>query len=143
MYMPVTDPAISVDEALRILSKQDEILKSFTEVEWSVGKAGRALLEDRRLPSADCRGLHPGLQRDSVRQVERGRVGDAHEIRGPVEAQRRTETAPRHARGAGDLTRIAVPRGIERRCPARLVETERRDETRRPRGVGHSDRYRR
>jgi Cu(I)/Ag(I) efflux system membrane protein CusA/SilA len=42
MYMPVTDPAIAVDEALRILSKQDEILKSFPEVEWSVGKAGRA-----------------------------------------------------------------------------------------------------
>ena len=42
MYMPVTNPAISVDEALRILSKEDEILKSFPEVEWSVGKAGRA-----------------------------------------------------------------------------------------------------
>ena len=42
MYMPVTDPAISVDEALRILSRQDEILKSFPEVESSVGKAGRA-----------------------------------------------------------------------------------------------------
>src|SRR5438128_598439 len=42
MYMPVTNPAISVDEALRILSKQDEILKSFPEVEWAVGKAGRA-----------------------------------------------------------------------------------------------------
>ncbi|HJX90946.1 MAG TPA: CusA/CzcA family heavy metal efflux RND transporter [Pyrinomonadaceae bacterium] len=42
MYMPITDPAISIDEALRILSKQDEILKSFPEVEWSVGKAGRA-----------------------------------------------------------------------------------------------------
>jgi Cu(I)/Ag(I) efflux system membrane protein CusA/SilA len=42
MFMPVTDPAISVDEALRILSKQDEILKSFPEVEWTVGKAGRA-----------------------------------------------------------------------------------------------------
>jgi len=42
MYMPVTDPAISVDEALRILSKQDEILKSFPEVETAVGKAGRA-----------------------------------------------------------------------------------------------------
>jgi Cu(I)/Ag(I) efflux system membrane protein CusA/SilA len=42
MYMPVTDPAISVDEALRIMSKQDEILKSFPEVEWAVGKAGRA-----------------------------------------------------------------------------------------------------
>ena len=42
MYMPVTDPAISIDEALRILSRQDQILKSVPEVEWSVGKAGRA-----------------------------------------------------------------------------------------------------
>jgi copper/silver efflux system protein len=42
MYMPVTDPAISVDEALKIMSRQDEILKSFPEVEWAVGKAGRA-----------------------------------------------------------------------------------------------------
>ena len=42
MYMPVTDPAVSIDEALRIMSRQDEILKSFPEVEWAVGKAGRA-----------------------------------------------------------------------------------------------------
>lgn len=42
MYMPVTDPGISLDEATRILSKQDEILKTFPEVEWAVGKAGRA-----------------------------------------------------------------------------------------------------
>jgi copper/silver efflux system protein len=42
MYMPVTDPAISMDEALKIMSKQDQILKSFPEVEWAVGKAGRA-----------------------------------------------------------------------------------------------------
>jgi copper/silver efflux system protein len=42
MYMPVTDPAISIDEALRITSKQDEILKSFPEVESAVGKSGRA-----------------------------------------------------------------------------------------------------
>jgi copper/silver efflux system protein len=42
MYMPVTDPAISMDEALKIMSKQDHILKSFPEVEWAVGKAGRA-----------------------------------------------------------------------------------------------------
>ncbi|MBA3440530.1 MAG: efflux RND transporter permease subunit, partial [Pyrinomonadaceae bacterium] len=42
MYMPVTDPAISIDEALKIMGKQDEILKSFPEVEWAVGKAGRA-----------------------------------------------------------------------------------------------------
>ncbi|MGI9167188.1 MAG: efflux RND transporter permease subunit [Pyrinomonadaceae bacterium] len=42
MYMPVTDPAISIDEALKITSKQDAILKSFSEVEWAVGKSGRA-----------------------------------------------------------------------------------------------------
>jgi Cu(I)/Ag(I) efflux system membrane protein CusA/SilA len=42
MFMPVTDPAISIDEALRITSRQDEILKSHPEVEWAVGKAGRA-----------------------------------------------------------------------------------------------------
>jgi copper/silver efflux system protein len=42
MYMPVTDPAISIDEALKIMQKQDEILKTFPEVVWAVGKAGRA-----------------------------------------------------------------------------------------------------
>jgi len=42
MFMPVTDPAISLDEATRIMKRQDEILKSFPEVEWAVGKAGRA-----------------------------------------------------------------------------------------------------
>ncbi len=42
MFMPVTDPAISLDEALQIMSKQDAILKSFPEVESAVGKAGRA-----------------------------------------------------------------------------------------------------
>jgi copper/silver efflux system protein len=42
MFMPVTDPGISLDEATRILSKQDEIIKSFPEVLWAVGKAGRA-----------------------------------------------------------------------------------------------------
>jgi copper/silver efflux system protein len=42
MYMPVTDPAISINEALRIMQRQDEILSGFPEVEWAVGKAGRA-----------------------------------------------------------------------------------------------------
>lgn len=42
MYMPVTDPGISLDEATRIMRKQDEILKTFPEVAWAVGKAGRA-----------------------------------------------------------------------------------------------------
>jgi Cu(I)/Ag(I) efflux system membrane protein CusA/SilA len=42
MFMPVTDPGISMSEALKIMSKQDEIIKTFPEVEWAVGKAGRA-----------------------------------------------------------------------------------------------------
>jgi copper/silver efflux system protein len=42
MYMPITDPAISVDEALRVMQMQDETIKSFPEVAWVVGKAGRA-----------------------------------------------------------------------------------------------------
>ncbi len=42
MYMPVTDPAVSLDEARRLLSKQDLIISGFPEVAWAVGKAGRA-----------------------------------------------------------------------------------------------------
>src|SRR5262245_35514542 len=42
MYMPVTDPAISANEALKVMQRQDEILESFPEVAWVVGKAGRA-----------------------------------------------------------------------------------------------------
>src|SRR5262249_31694380 len=42
MYMPVTDPGISVSEALKVMQRQDDIIKSFPEVAWVVGKAGRA-----------------------------------------------------------------------------------------------------
>ncbi len=42
MFMPVTDPAISIDEVRKIMSRQDEILKNVPEVAWAVGKAGRA-----------------------------------------------------------------------------------------------------
>ena len=42
MYMPITDPAISIDEALKLMKQEDEILKTFPEVEWAVAKAGRA-----------------------------------------------------------------------------------------------------
>jgi Cu(I)/Ag(I) efflux system membrane protein CusA/SilA len=42
MFMPITDPAISADEALRVMQMQDRTLKSFPEVAWVVGKAGRA-----------------------------------------------------------------------------------------------------
>src|SRR5262249_46882206 len=42
MYMPVTDPGISINEALNVMRRQDEIIKSFPEVAWVVGKAGRA-----------------------------------------------------------------------------------------------------
>lgn len=42
LFMPVTDPSISLDEATKLLSKQDEILQRIPEVAWAVGKAGRA-----------------------------------------------------------------------------------------------------
>ncbi len=42
MFMPVTDPSISIDEATRIMRRQDELLKEIPEVGWVVGKAGRA-----------------------------------------------------------------------------------------------------
>ena len=42
LYMPTTLPGISISEAQKLLQKQDEILKSFPEVERVFGKAGRA-----------------------------------------------------------------------------------------------------
>jgi len=42
LYMPTALPGMSVPEASRLLQKQDEILKSFDEVESVFGKAGRA-----------------------------------------------------------------------------------------------------
>ena len=41
LYMPITLPGISVTEAQRLLQKQDQILKSFHEVERVFGKSGR------------------------------------------------------------------------------------------------------
>ncbi|MBI2349533.1 MAG: efflux RND transporter permease subunit, partial [Deltaproteobacteria bacterium] len=41
-YMPTTLPGISVTQAARLLQIQDRILKSFPEVDWVFGKAGRA-----------------------------------------------------------------------------------------------------
>lgn len=42
LYMPTALPGLSVSEAQRVLTRQDEILKSFPEVESVFGKAGRA-----------------------------------------------------------------------------------------------------
>ena len=42
LYMPTTMPGISVREAQELLIKQDQVLKSFPEVERVFGKAGRA-----------------------------------------------------------------------------------------------------
>ncbi len=41
LYMPTTLPGISVAEARKLMQKQDQILKSFPEVESVFGKAGR------------------------------------------------------------------------------------------------------
>ena len=42
LYMPTSLPGVSVTEARRVLQIQDEILKSFPEVQTVYGKAGRA-----------------------------------------------------------------------------------------------------
>lgn len=42
LYMPTALPGISVSEAQRVLTVQDQILKSFPEVDTVFGKAGRA-----------------------------------------------------------------------------------------------------
>ena len=42
LYMPTTLPGISVAEAQQVLQQQDQMLKSFPEVERVFGKAGRA-----------------------------------------------------------------------------------------------------
>jgi len=41
-YMPTTLPGISVTQSARLLQIQDRILKTFPEVQWVFGKAGRA-----------------------------------------------------------------------------------------------------
>lgn len=42
LFMPVTDTSISLPQALAITQQQDRIIKGFPEVEWAVGKPGRA-----------------------------------------------------------------------------------------------------
>ena len=42
LYMPTTLPGLSVTEATRLLQAQDQVLKSFPEVDRVFGKAGRA-----------------------------------------------------------------------------------------------------
>ncbi|MBK6795430.1 MAG: efflux RND transporter permease subunit [Acidobacteria bacterium] len=42
MFMPVTDTSVSLPQALEITRRQNVIIKSFPEVEWAVGKPGRA-----------------------------------------------------------------------------------------------------
>lgn len=42
LFMPITTPGISIEEAKKLLEKQDRILRSFPEVQSVFGKAGRA-----------------------------------------------------------------------------------------------------
>jgi Cu(I)/Ag(I) efflux system membrane protein CusA/SilA len=42
LFMPITVPGISIEEAKRLVQAQDKILKAFPEVERVFGKAGRA-----------------------------------------------------------------------------------------------------
>ncbi|HEO64903.1 MAG TPA: efflux RND transporter permease subunit, partial [Spirochaetes bacterium] len=42
MFMPVTIPGMSIEQARQIVKKQDKIIKTFPEVKWAFGKVGRA-----------------------------------------------------------------------------------------------------
>ena len=56
-YMPTTLPGISVTQSSRLLQMQDRILKTFPEVQWVLGKAGRAetSTDPARPPGHDLR----------------------------------------------------------------------------------------
>lgn len=95
LYMPTTLPGISVTQAQRLLQTQDQVLKSFPEVETVFGKAGRiesstdpapfSMMETVVLlkPEREWRKIHrwyswmPGFLQGPFRVVWRDRI--AHE----------------------------------------------------------------
>jgi Cu(I)/Ag(I) efflux system membrane protein CusA/SilA len=73
LYMPITFPNISIEEAKRQLQAQDRILKTFPEVATVFGKVGRAETPTDPAPITMVETtvrLHP---RDKWRKVERAR----------------------------------------------------------------------
>ena len=68
LYMPITFPNISIEEAKRQLQFQDRILRSFPEVETVFGKVGRAETRDRSGAAHDGRDHRAAQARERVAQ---------------------------------------------------------------------------
>ena len=88
LYMPITFPNISIEEAKRQLQHQDRMLRSFPEVETVFGKVGRAETRDRS-----------------------GADHDGRDHRAAPPAERVAQDAPRSAG-----TRAGRRAGSSRRC---------------------------
>lgn len=71
LYMPTALPGLSVSEAQKILIRQDEILKSFPEVETVFGKAGRADTSTDTAPLSMIETTIVLKNREQWRKVER------------------------------------------------------------------------
>ena len=80
LYMPTTMPGVSITEAKNILQQTDRIIRTFPEVEYVFGKAGRAetatdpapLIHDRdHYPPQGPQRLAPGLTtEDLIREMD-------------------------------------------------------------------------
>ncbi|MDW5316156.1 CusA/CzcA family heavy metal efflux RND transporter [Rhizobium sp. PL01] len=77
MYMPTTQPGLSLTKAAELMQTQDRIIKSFPEVETVFGKAGRALTATDPAPTEMFETIitlkpksewRPGVTSDSLKQ---------------------------------------------------------------------------
>ncbi len=71
LYMPTTDPSISISEARQILQQTDRLIKTFPEVESVYGKIGRAETATDPAP-LDMVETLVRLQTDPIKWRERG-----------------------------------------------------------------------
>lgn len=85
LYMPTALPGISVTEAQRVLTKQDQILKSFPEVDTVFGKAGRAETSTDTAPLSMIETTISLKDRSQWRKVNRWYSSIPNFMKGPLE----------------------------------------------------------
>lgn len=85
LYMPTALPGISVSEAQRVLTKQDQILKSFPEVDTVFGKAGRAETSTDTAPLSMIETTISLKDRSQWRRVNRWYSSIPNFMKGPLE----------------------------------------------------------
>jgi Cu(I)/Ag(I) efflux system membrane protein CusA/SilA len=96
LYMPITFPNISIEEARNQLQRQDAILRSFPEVESVLGKVGRAETPTDPAPLAMVETLVHLKPRDQwrTRYVRRWYVGRTPQFMRPLFAWLQPEFVP-------------------------------------------------